>query len=98
MMNSIKVYDNRLVDENIGLKGELNSSRIKCEELQKQLSESREKNSGLEDENIGLKVELNSSQIKCEELQEQLSEFREKNSGLEVNNFIDQGLFELTWY
>ena len=63
MMNSIKVYDNRLVDENIGLKGELNSSRIKCEELQKQLSESRE-----------------------------------KNSGLEVNNFIDQGLFELTWY
>ena len=37
-----KVYDNRLVDENIGLKGELNSYRIKCEELQKQLAESRD--------------------------------------------------------
>ena len=91
MMNSIKVYDNRLVDENIGLKGELNSSRIKCEELQKQHSESHEKN-------IALKVELNSSRIECEELQKQLSESRQKNSVLEVNDFIDQGLFEVTRY
>ena len=86
-----KVYDNRLVDENIGLKGELNSSRIKCEELQKQHSESHEKN-------IALKVELNSSRIECEELQKQLSESRQKNSVLEVNDFIDQGLFEVTRY
>jgi len=74
-----KVYDNRLVDENIGLKGELNSSRIKCEELQKQHSESHEKN-------IALKVELNSSRIECEELQKQLSESRQKNSVLEEAN------------
>jgi len=74
-----KVYDIRLVDENIGLKGELNSSRIKCEELQKQHSESHEKN-------IALKVELNSSRIECEELQKQLSESRQKNSVLEEAN------------
>ena len=86
-----KVYDNRLVDENIGLKGELNSSRIKCEELQKQHSESHEKN-------IALKGELNSSRIECEELQKQLSESRQKNSVLEVNDFIDHGLFEVTRY
>jgi len=53
-----KVYDNRLVDENIGLKGELNSSRIKCEELQKQLSESGEKNSGLEEVNLSLQEQI----------------------------------------
>ena len=53
-----KVYDNRLVDENIGLKGELNSSRIKCEELQKQLSESRDKNSGLEETNLSLQEQI----------------------------------------
>merc|ERR1739840_12012 len=29
-----KVYDNRLVDENIGLKGELNAFQIRCQELQ----------------------------------------------------------------
>merc|ERR1712210_40241 len=68
-----------LVDENIGLKGELNSSRIKCEELQKQHSESHGKN-------IALKVELNSSRIECEELQKQLSESRQKNSVLEEAN------------
>ena len=55
VMNSLKVYDNRLVDENIGLKGELNASRLRCDELtikenqvQTELSLSREKNSGLE--------------------------------------------------
>ena len=53
-----KVYDNRLVDENIGLKGELNSTRIKCEELEKQLSESHEKNSGLEEANLSLQEEI----------------------------------------
>ena len=51
-----KVYDNRLVDENIGLKGD--STRIKCEELEKQLSESREKKSGLEEANLSLQEEI----------------------------------------
>jgi len=60
-----KVYDNRLVDENIGLKGELNASRIRCEELlekenqvQIELSQSREKITGLEEANAGLKEEI----------------------------------------
>jgi len=57
-----KVYDNRLVDENIGLKGELNASRIRCEELvekdnqvQIELLQSREKITGLEEANVRLK-------------------------------------------
>ena len=60
-----KVYDNRLVDENIGLNGELNASRIRCEELmekenqvQIELSQSREKITGLEEANVGLKEEI----------------------------------------
>merc|ERR1712008_158754 len=72
-----KVYDNRLVDENIGLNGELNASRIRCEELmekenqvQIELSQSREKITGLEEANVGLKEELNASRIRCDELVE----------------------------
>jgi len=60
-----KVYDNRLVDENIGLKGELNASRIRCEELvekdnqvQIDLSQSREKITGLEEANARLKEDI----------------------------------------
>ena len=60
-----KVYDNRLIDENIGLKGELNASLIRCEELVEKenqvrikLSQSREKNTGLEEANAGLKEEI----------------------------------------
>merc|ERR1719483_624913 len=92
-----KVYDNRLVDENIGLKGELNASRIRCEELvekdnqvQIELSQFCEKITGLDDENIGLKGELNASRIRCEELVEkdnqvqiELLQSREKITGLE---------------
>ena len=76
-----KVYDNRLVDENIGLKGELNSSRIKCEELQKQLSESCEKISGLAEANISLQEEITKI---TEDGQKKINELLKINEDLEI--------------
>merc|ERR550534_2702168 len=75
-----KVYDIRLVDENIGLKGELNSSRIKCEELQKQLSESRQKNSVLEEANFSLQEQITKI---TEDGRRKINELLKINEGLE---------------
>ena len=76
-----KVYDNRLVDENIGLKGELNSTRIKCEELEKQLSESHEKNSGLEEANLSLQEEITKI---TEDGRKKVNELLKINEDLEI--------------
>ena len=76
-----KVYDNRLVDENIGLKGELNASQIRCEELQIQLSKSLEKNSGLEEANLSLQVQI--TEI-AENGRKKINELLKINEDLEI--------------